>query len=719
MCEILGTCPESDGGSGIAGGTFDLPLTPAQRSFNEIIAIYEQRIPKGICKTGPENNIRSWMDNKYDKFKCGMYQSSILDLLNRLKFSDKPEERALLDDWDYGPVQALFGGHQAVIIYPKGANWMTQGFILDPWIKQDPAKGVFDVLEWSLIWKSSDGPSSLYKNGPYPIYGNDYKNPKYVPDYTGEQVGEKPRGGATFSWCPLNLWVEDADGRRSGFPQGVPTWEMPEVSFVRVPLVDGTYWTELDYPSDRNYRLIMEGTGIGEADIFLGFSSDVDDKGGIYRYSLNVTPGEIYEVSADTKGGPLQSEGGVIVPEIVQDIDQAWLASKPDVISTAEYTVISDTEYPRGEQGSLPGVQTGGKEPESCGWSGTWDISYGGPLVLQQTGDTVTGTYPYEEGELSGTIAGNELKGTWTQVRGGEPIAGDYEFEMADDCTFTGRWRYTTAGYSDDWRYDWPGVAKRRETPILNDDPGYTGLPTTRGPCYALPYPDEGEERIFAQDACSRVSNSPPNPTVFSIDEPRTITKIGTYHWNYASGDAPGTIGLKDQFGDIYGPWQAQGEPGMNGIPNAYWTVYLSPGVDLPAGTYTVIDSNPATWSYNYESGNSGIVEVIGLKDHLAGQDCSWTGTWDISYGGPLVLQQTGDTVTGTYPYEEGKLSGTIAGNELKGTWTQVRGGEPIAGDYEFEMADDCTFTGRWRYTTAGYSDDWRYDWPGVTERME
>lgn len=84
-------------------------------------------------------------------------------------------------------------------------------------------------------------------------------------------------------------------------------------------------------------------------------------------------------------------------------------------------------------------------------------------MELQQTGVIVTGTYPYEQGELIGTVSGNRLAATWTQIRGGQPIEGDCEFEMADDCTFTGRWRYATAGYSDEWRTDWPGVAKKKD----------------------------------------------------------------------------------------------------------------------------------------------------------------------------------------------------------------------------------------------------------------
>jgi hypothetical protein len=91
------------------------------------------------------------------------------------------------------------------------------------------------------------------------------------------------------------------------------------------------------------------------------------------------------------------------------------------------------------------------------------------------------------------------------------------------------------------------------------------------GQCYTLPSPDSNEERVFGQSACAGVSDNPPNPSVFSIEETRTITKIGTYHWNQAKGSAPGTIGLRDQNGKMWGPWQTSGLDGQGGVPNAYW----------------------------------------------------------------------------------------------------------------------------------------------------
>jgi hypothetical protein len=140
------------------------------------------------------------------------------------------------------------------------------------------------------------------------------------------------------------------------------------------------------------------------------------------------------------------------------------------------------------------------------------------------------------------------------------------------------------------------------------------GVQGCAGQCYAAPGPDSNEEYLFAQSVCGSVDNGPLNPTVFTIDETRTITKIGAYHWNNGNGATPGTIGLKDKNDKIWGPWQAEGLSGQGGVSNANWVVHLTPGWELPAGTYTVMDSDPSTWSYGSESGECGIVSVIALK---------------------------------------------------------------------------------------------------------
>jgi len=203
------------------------------------------------------------------------------------------------------------------------------------------------------------------------------------------------------------------------------------------------------------------------------------------------------------------------------------------------------------------------------------------------------------------------------------------------------------------------------------------------GQCYGPPSPDENEERVFAQSACAGVSNDPPNPTIFTIDEPRTITKIGTYHWNQASGDNPGTIGLSDENGKTYGPWQAKGEPGQGGVPNAYWIAYLSPELELPAGTYTIMDSNPATWSYTSESDNAGIASVIGLKtggNKGKQAPCADEGM-DFSPRSPTDIYNAGPgLVPGMYNIWYGKRTGSNIGKPDK--WTQFGPAEMVGGKF-------------------------------------
>jgi hypothetical protein len=92
------------------------------------------------------------------------------------------------------------------------------------------------------------------------------------------------------------------------------------------------------------------------------------------------------------------------------------------------------------------------------------------------------------------------------------------------------------------------------------------------------------------------------------------ITLIRDYHWNSARGATPGSIALRDASGRLWGPWPASGSPGQGGVPNAYWTAY--PQAVLPAGTYTVIDSDPASWSHNAESNNRGFVRVEGYPSN-------------------------------------------------------------------------------------------------------
>jgi hypothetical protein len=114
---------------------------------------------------------------------------------------------------------------------------------------------------------------------------------------------------------------------------------------------------------------------------------------------------------------------------------------------------------------------------------------------------------------------------------------------------------------------------------------------------------------IFYNWNVGGVSNGPSYDTTFSISEPMMITSINNYHYfNY--GALPGTIALRHSDGTVYGPWETNGGTGQGGVPNAYWVA--EPNVVIKAGDYTVIDSDPSTWSQNSGSGYEGFSWVQG-----------------------------------------------------------------------------------------------------------
>ena len=90
----------------------------------------------------------------------------------------------------------------------------------------------------------------------------------------------------------------------------------------------------------------------------------------------------------------------------------------------------------------------------------------------------------------------------------------------------------------------------------------------------------------------------------------------------------------------------------------------------------------------------------------------NWSGKWLCGQWGTLNIAQSGDVITGTYTYDNGKLKGNVGGNMLFGTWSEAPSYSipNDAGDVEFTMSDDGkSFTGRWRY---GFTGEWR-TWNG------
>ena len=117
------------------------------------------------------------------------------------------------------------------------------------------------------------------------------------------------------------------------------------------------------------------------------------------------------------------------------------------------------------------------------------------------------------------------------------------------------------------------------------------------------------EVTVFDNNNIGGVSSGPSNPTIFTLADPTRITYVMDYHY-FNGGISPGTIALRHSDGTTYGPWPAEGRVGQGGVQNAYWEVW--PMEVLKPGTYTVIDSDTATWSHNSTSGNRGMSIVKG-----------------------------------------------------------------------------------------------------------
>ncbi|MFQ3581325.1 MAG: hypothetical protein SNJ49_05395 [Chloracidobacterium sp.] len=150
-------------------------------------------------------------------------------------------------------------------------------------------------------------------------------------------------------------------------------------------------------------------------------------------------------------------------------------------------------------------------------------------------------------------------------------------------------------------------------SPPSTPPPGTRGGGTERPPSNAPPRnppPGNTVTTVFNNGNVAAVDNGPTRPTQVTFKQPYVVTYVFTYHWNYGRGAAPGTIGLLHSSGKLYGPWRARGTPGQGGVPNANWE--CTPNVVVPAGTYTVVDSDPATWAQNSGSGGAGIAIVKG-----------------------------------------------------------------------------------------------------------
>jgi hypothetical protein len=123
--------------------------------------------------------------------------------------------------------------------------------------------------------------------------------------------------------------------------------------------------------------------------------------------------------------------------------------------------------------------------------------------------------------------------------------------------------------------------------------------------------PGAGEQQMFIVTSIGVALNGPSAQTRFVLHRPWLVTRLVTYHWNNGQGAEPGYMVLLSDDGNAYGPWWAEGEEGSGGVANANWVA--RPNVVIPAGTYTLFDSDPSTWAQNEETGGRGMSWGYGI----------------------------------------------------------------------------------------------------------
>jgi len=338
----------------------------ADQKLQEVIKIYMRDTAKGVYSSGSKNNAMSLIpgNGNLAVYRCGGYQGEVIKLLEKIKFNADSCVAGLLDEWDYGPIQAWFGGHQAVVIYPAGKDWVDSGYVLDPWMNQKPE--VYTIQAWAKMWQKTKnlggiGPSTADWQPNFPTHGGSYEDPtgkkytaaeeKYIKGLPKTQadmwanmdVTQKraflrrhqnviKNGNKFIAQSPLTAYVMDAEGKKTGMVNGSLMHEIEDVNFSSFPLQDGTLASQIEYPSGQTYSLVLQGTGNGEAHVMSSFISPEDEFADpqSYMYPFTAVNGQEYTLGPEAGAG-LTSKSGTVEARLMDASDEQTILALPDI----------------------------------------------------------------------------------------------------------------------------------------------------------------------------------------------------------------------------------------------------------------------------------------------------------------------------------------------------------------------------------------------------
>lgn len=258
----------------------------------------KQRILMGVFSPGLASNMTNWTT-----WSCGDYQTRVLGWLDGIRTSDDPQVRQQLAGLDYGPVQAYRGGHQAVVVFPRGTDWRETGTVLDPWPNQRPE--VFSMEQWTdrFSWGHGVGEGS-------DRYPQMYGNPSAYPGSTVPSGRLQSRRIGVNS--PVAALVTAADGRRVGMlPDGTLVNEIEGADFYPIPKGGDEYQWYFGLP-EGEYQVTLNGTSAGPAHVLV---ADQDNRLVTYgpqtigpgaQASLSIGPAGIDQPLVLPSGEPVQ-----------------------------------------------------------------------------------------------------------------------------------------------------------------------------------------------------------------------------------------------------------------------------------------------------------------------------------------------------------------------------------------------------------------------------
>ncbi len=292
----------------------------------------------GTISAGTLNNLYSVFSDVNDNYVCGAWQGRVLDMLDAMR-NGSPEEKAIFEHYDYGPVQAYYGGHQAVVVYPRGTDWRQTGTVLDPWPNQRPE--TYTIRAWEDRFWFGVGPSSVWQ-GQYPLTGGTgYPQPRLSipPDHMavlrrlpGDQrdrylaltnaddrasfIANLPpnvtESAGVAVQSPVRMLVTDIMGRRVGWQdQATFVYEIPGADVDIFPEPDGTFGMSVLLPY-AEYNVQVTGDAPGSFGFVRAMPATVTASPLMQAQSVEIAPGESfsYRLCPATPDGALVGGDG-------------------------------------------------------------------------------------------------------------------------------------------------------------------------------------------------------------------------------------------------------------------------------------------------------------------------------------------------------------------------------------------------------------------------